>query len=62
MRARRRGLRLVAEAIREVAVLAAVFIPLDAENADRLTSPLFLVSVVMAALLFSIGVWLEVRT
>jgi len=51
----------VGEALREVAVLTMVFVPIDAANAGRLTLRLVFVSVVVGSIVFSFGAWLEVR-
>lgn len=61
MTASRRVGRLVGEALREVAVLTMVFVPIDAANAGRLTLRLVFVSVVVGSIVFSFGAWLEVR-
>ena len=61
MTASRRTRGLAAEAVREIAVLGMVFVPIDAANADRLTFGVLFGSVVVGSIVFSLGVWLEVR-
>jgi hypothetical protein len=61
MTASRRARHLVAEAIREIAVLGTVFVPVDAANDGRLTLNLFFTTVVVGSIVFSLGIWLEVR-
>jgi hypothetical protein len=57
----RRALHLGAEAIREVAVLGTVFVPVDAANDGRLTFRRLFGSVVAGSVVFTLGVWLDVK-
>jgi hypothetical protein len=60
---RRLMMTLVGESLREVAVLIAVFLPLDLFARGKLLTARFLIStIVTVSILFGLGVFLEVKS